>query len=172
LDTRQFGLPDEVEVAASGEVVTKGAQSSLRRSIYLLQRRSTPVTMLELFDAPRMNPNCLSRPQSTVATQALELWNSELVRETSRYFAGRVIEAVGDDVTKQVQRVYLTALSRRPTDEEQAQAAQAVSEFYSYWRGHLETEIPAEPKGDKARWLALANFCHVILNSPEFIYVD
>ena len=143
-----------------------------RRSIYLLRRRSTPLSLLEVYNAPRMELNCVARVHSTVPTQSLQLWNSERVRESARYFAGRVIDAVGEDVGKQVNRVYLTALSRRPTDEERLQGVEAISQLDRRWREHLEQNTPAEPREAKAHWLALATFCHTIINSAEFIYVD
>ena len=99
--------------------MAKCSNAGCRRSIYMLQRRSTPLTMLEAFDAPQLNPNCLKRDQSTVSSQALQLWNSEMLRENARYFAGRVMDAVGEDeLEKQVERVYLMALSRSPSEEE------------------------------------------------------
>ncbi len=132
----------------------------------------TPITILEVFDAPQLNPNCLKRAHSTVSSQALQLWTSDLVRENSRYFAGRVVDAVGADVEKQVERVYVTALSRWPSAEEGKKAGDKIRDLTRYWLEHLEKEIPAEPKEAKAEWLALATFCHTILNSAEFIYID
>ena len=111
LDPIAFGPPDEVEVKSDGEVVAKGTGKGYRRSIYLKQRRSTPVTMLDTFDAPQLRPNCLRRTHSTVSSQALQMMNSEMIRKSSRYMAGRVIDTVGEDVAKQVERVYLAALS-------------------------------------------------------------
>jgi len=151
-------------------VISKG--TGFRRSIYLLQRRSMPLTLLELFDAPRMDPSCLERARSTVPAQALQLWNSEMLREGSRYFGGRVMEEVGDDVDKEIDQVYLTALSRWPTRDERNLGRQALRDLTKYWLEHLEKDIPAKPRPAKARWLALANFCHTILNSAEFIYID
>ncbi len=138
----------------------------------MLQRRTTPMTILKAFDAPQLNPNCLRRAHSTVSSQALQLWNSDMVRENSRYFAGRVLDAVGADVEKQVERVYVTALSRWPSAEERKMAGEKIRDLTRYWLEHLEKEIPAEPKEAKAEWLALATFCHTILNSAEFIYID
>jgi mono/diheme cytochrome c family protein len=172
LEDLPFGPADELEVTPDGEVISKASKTRYRRSIYLLQRRSTPMTLLELFDAPRMDPNCLRRMQSTVPTQALQLWNSEMVRENSRYFAGRVIDSVGDDVEKQIERVYLVALSREPTAEERNLGRRAIEDLDRSWLDHLTNEPPAEPRATKARWLALATYCLAILNSPEFIYVD
>jgi hypothetical protein len=172
LDPRQFGPADEVELTPEGEVISKGTSVGFRRSIYLLQRRSMPLTLLELFDAPRMDPNCLVRARSTVPTQALQLWNSDMLREDSRYFAGRVMEKVGDDIDKQVDQVYLTALSRWPKADEKQLGRQALTDLTKYWLEHLGKEVPAEPRPARARWLALANYCHTILNSAEFVYVD
>ena len=49
----QFGPPDKIEVQPDGEVTAASCgPGGCRRSIYLLQRRSTPLTILEAFDAP------------------------------------------------------------------------------------------------------------------------
>ena len=172
LDTTPFGRPDQVQVESDGEVVGKGSQAGFRRSIYLLQRRSTPSTFLEAFDMPQLNPNCLERAHSTVSSQALEMMNSDLVRESSRYMAGRLIDEVGRDVEKQVERAYLTALCRPPASEEREIAGQTLRELDREWRQHLEKEVPPEPTATKAQWLALANLCHTLLNSAEFLYID
>ena len=172
LDMKEFGFPEEIEVRPNGEVVAKCSGAGCRRSIYMLQRRSKPLTMLQAFDAPQLNPNCLKRGQSTVSSQALQLWNSEMVRDNARYFAGRVMDAVGEEeLEKQVEWVYLMALSRLPSEEEQAKGAADVRKLTRYWREHLEEEVPAEPKQARARWEGLATFCLTILNSAEFIYV-
>ena len=172
LDTTRFGPADEVEVKPDGEVVARPTKDGYRRSIYILQRRSKPVTALETFDAPLLTPNCLLRPHSTVSSQALQLENSELVRDSARYMAGRVIDAAGDDVRKQIERVYWTTLSRPPTVEEAHQAGETLRELTREWRTHLESETPAEPIGNTARWLALSSLCHTYLNSAEFLYVN
>ena len=172
LDTTPFGPADKAEVQPDGEVVSECSQGGCRRSIYTLQRRTKPNTLLEAFDAPQMTPNCLKRGHSTVSSQALQLWNSDVVRKNARYFAGRVIDAVGTDVEKQIDQIYLTALSRWPSEEERAMRVEQVREFTQHWLQHLEKEVPAEPKQIKARWLALATLCHSILNSAEFIYID
>ena len=175
LDGTPFGPPDEFEQTEEGEVVGKPTEKGFRRSIYMLQKRETPLTLLVNFDAPRLDdgsPNCLRRDYSTVSTQALQMLNSDLLRESSRYFAGRVMDAAGDDVERQVDRVYLAALSRPPSAEEKKLGVRALGDLSRYWREHLDKETPAEPKGAKARWLALSAYCHTILNSPDFVYID
>lgn len=167
-----FGPPDKVEVRPDGEVTGPCAPGGCRRSIYLLQRRTTPLTILEAFDAPQLNPNCLQRPVSTVASQALLMWNSDMLRENSRYFAGRVIDRVGGEVEKQIEEVYLRALCRRPSEDERKAASEEVEQLAADWLRVREKDLPAEPRMTKAQWEALATFCHAILNSAEFIYVD
>ena len=175
LDRTPFGPADEVEATPQGEVVSLPSRNGYRRSIYMKQKRETLLTTLTAFDAPRLddgNPNCLKREHSTVATQALQLMNSQLVSESAGYFAGRVMDAVGEDPGKQVEWVYLTALSRRPSDEEREVGRKAIESLKRYWLEHLEQEVPPEPKRAKARWSALGTFCYTILNSPGFIYID
>ena len=65
--------------------------------------------MLEVFDLPPMSPNCIERSYSTVSTQALEMMNSELIRERARYWAGRLIDEFG--LTHEAAR---TKLDRKP----------------------------------------------------------
>ena len=172
LDANPFGPPDEIEVQPDGEVIAKDSPDGQRRSIYVQQRRSRPVTMLEAFDAPQLKPNCLRRTKSTVASQALQMMNSEVLRASSRYMAGRVIDEAGEDPADQVERAYLTALGRLPSGEEQADAESTLAEMTKAWRRRLEEQVPMEPKATKARWLALATVCHTLLNSAEFLYID
>ena len=172
LDTNPYGPPDEIEVKPDGEVIAKDSPEGQRRSIYVQQRRSKPVTMLEAFDAPQLKPNCLRRTKSTVASQALQMMNSEVLRTSSRYMAGRVIDEAGEDPSAQVKRAYLTALGRLPSGEEQADAESTLAEMTKAWRRRLEEQVPMEPKATKARWLALATVCHTLLNSAEFLYID
>lgn len=75
LDRTQFGPPIGVEEDDSGQVVVAG--SVPRRSLYLLQRRTQPVALMQAFDAPVMATNCEARSSSTVATQSLMLMNGE-----------------------------------------------------------------------------------------------
>lgn len=172
LDPKSFGPPDEIDMKSDGEVVAKDASAGQRRSIYLQQRRSRPVTMLEAFDAPQLKPNCLRRSSSTVASQALQMMNSDFLRNSSRYMAGRVIDAVGDDLEAQVERVYQTALGRPPSAEERKDGVFTLSEINRAWRRTLDEQVPMEPKQAKAEWLALATLCHTVLNSAEFLYID
>lgn len=168
LDLTPFGPADDVTVAGNDEVRVDETESGLRRSVYVVRRRKTPVTMLELFDAPRVMLNCLRRPHSTVAPQALQLWNSTMVRSNARLFAKRVLDATGKSVSEQIRRVYLEALSRPPSSEELEIGEAAVLDLRQHWSNYFEQQGVSE----NSILEALATYCHTILNSPEFLYVD
>jgi mono/diheme cytochrome c family protein len=168
LETTQFGAPQPVKQLPDGEVITE----SRRRSIYVSQRRTRPISLLETFDQPFMNPNCVQRGQSVVSSQALHLMNSDLVRDNARFMAGRIADAVGDQPDAQIERAYLLALARKPTAEERRAAREAFDRAIPEWTRKLEADKPAEPVAGRARWLALATLCHTLMNSAEFLYLD
>ncbi len=168
LDTTAFGPADKFKVQPDGEVVT----DSVRRSVFVAHRRTQPLSLLETFDQPFMNPNCVQRGHSVVPSQALHMMNGDLVRENARYMAGRIIDAVGDDAAKQVERAYLLAFARKPSAEETRAAVAALEAMGAEWVKPLEKERPAEPVATRAKWLGLATLCHTLLNAAEFLYVD
>jgi len=172
LNAKHFGPPEEVEVSPNKEVVAKGSEVGFRRGIYLVQRATTPVTLLEVYDLPRMTPNCVERSQSNVSTQALQMMNSGQMWEFARYMAGRVIDEVGEDRNKQVEQVYLRALSRPPTDFEIHESLVTLEELARHWPPRLEKDHVEAPKQATTNWLALAGLCHTILNSANFVFID
>ena len=173
LDETAFGPPVPVEVQPAGEVVGEGSRKQgWPRSIYMLQRRSTPITMLEVFDLPSLSPNCIQRSYSTVPTQLLELINSEVMRERARYWAGRLIDKFGTNQEKQIEQIYLLAYARPPTSEETRLAIRDLAELSKQWDLHLENEKSDAPRAAAARWAALTDFCQATLGSPEFAYID
>jgi hypothetical protein len=56
---------------------TASEADNCRRSIYLFQRRALTYPLMEVFDAAPMNQSCAARTQTTVAPQALALFNGE-----------------------------------------------------------------------------------------------
>jgi mono/diheme cytochrome c family protein len=195
LDKTSYGEPDAVTVRADGLVTANRKESGWRRTVYVQQRRKELPSILETFDLPQMNPNCVSRPNSMVASQALHLLNNGMIRDLAMQFAQRIERAAGDDRYKQVEQVYQSALSRDPTAEETQLALETLSELTVEWERQLTAaatkqavtnptktkpaeEKPAKPKPKdasetlSAETLALANFCHVMMNSAEFLFVD
>ena len=172
LDGTRFGRPARVTKQENGEIVADGTEKGWRRAIYLLKKRRLPVTLLEVFDAPKLAPNCTERRESTVAPQALQMMNGETQIEHSRYLAGRLIDEHPDQARDQVAALYRTVLSRPPTADE-AEAAQAdLATLKESWLTHLEDARHPGPRQATAAWMALGSFAHAMLNSAEFLYID
>ena len=119
-----------------------------------------------------MTPNCTERRQSNVATQALHLMNGSMSWELARYMAGRVVDAADGDRSKLVENVYLRAYGRRPVDHETRTGLAAIDEFRQQWPQRLADDHSDAPRESSALWLAVANYCHAILNSAEFSFID
>ena len=172
LDPTPFGPPDPVEVRDSGEVVPTGSEAGFRRAIYLLKRRKSPATILELFDSPRMSPNCTERASSTVAPQALQMRNGDLVRGHARYLAGRLMDEHPDDPKARVEQLYLRVLSRPPTEMELKLGLEDLENLAEEWEKYLETKNDAAPRAFTAGWSALGSLAHGMMSSGEFLYID
>lgn len=163
LDRSSGGPPDPISVDRNGLVSIRPSRDGRwRRSIYLQYRRTEIPSMMATFDYPVMGPNCLTRSVSTVSPQSLMLMNNEHVRELAVSLADRVESLLGDqrsnDNRKRIDAIYKLALSRPPSDEERQLGIRMLSSL-------SRTE-------DASTSEALAAYCHAILNSAAFIYVD
>ena len=66
--------------------------------------------------------------------------------------------------------MYLIALSRAPTAEEKELGVMALEKFADEWE--KQPAANGTPDRDAAELKALATYCHAILNSAAFLYVD
>lgn len=119
-----------------------------RRTVYAFIKRSFVVPLLETLDLCDTTRSGDKRQVTTVAPQALMLFNGAFVNRQAKYFAERLRKEAGDDPGKQIERAYLLALGRRPTPTEQT----AMQEF--------------------VRRESLEQLCRVVFNLNEFVYVD
>ena len=87
LDTKMFGTPVGLKADDAGQISVSGPD---RRSVYVLNRRTQPVALLEVFDQPVMTVNCSQRVKSTVALQSLLMMNSQTVLNYAAAMADRV----------------------------------------------------------------------------------
>jgi len=181
LNETPFGPADQVDARADGLVTSVGSENGRRRSIYVLQRRTQIPTLLQNFDLPSMNPNCIERPISIVAPQALHLMNNGLVHELSSDFARRVMRETDSSPAAAIERAYRLALSRPPTAAERWLALKAFEQLREHWAKELNKQNEGQQdaksedrnvSGTDAAHHAMANICHAIFNSAEFLYVD
>ncbi|MCH2580885.1 MAG: hypothetical protein MK133_06770, partial [Planctomycetes bacterium] len=82
-------------------------------------------------------------------------------------FAARVLEEAGPEQEKQDRRAYLLVASRPPEKAELESALAGLEALEKKW---LAQEKEAE-QGAAAR-RALENFCHALINSASFLYID
>jgi hypothetical protein len=129
---RRLGGPSEPPERSGG---------SLRRSLYLFQRRDHPPAMQSLFDGPAgMEASCPRRHLSTSPLQPLFLLNSDFAIARGRAMAKRVAAAAGDDPAARIDLAVRLALGRPPDAAEAGWAR----EFFAGFEG-LTGASPESP---------------------------
>ena len=119
-----------------------------RRTIYVFLKRSMVVPMLEVLDLCDTSRTSAKRQNTSVATQALTLFNGDFVNRQAAYFAQRLRREAGEEPANQIDLAYRLAVARPPTRDE----TQILIEF-----------LRREP---------LEQMCRTIFNLNEFVYVD
>jgi hypothetical protein len=162
LEDQRGGPPDAVSVNRQGLVSVDPLENGRwRRSVYLRYRRTEIPSFMDTFDYPVMGPNCVERNVSTVPTQPLMMMNNGHVRELSAAFAARVVKLTRSQnvaASTRVELIYRLALSRSPSAAEKQLGISALKKLRQDWGD------------DSAK--ALETYCHAILNSAAFLYID
>lgn len=172
LNAKVHGAPTVPTVTDDKDVIVEADADGYRRSIYVLRRRQSPVSLMDAFDQPPMTPNCTERRMSNVATQALHMMNGPLTWELSQHMAGRVLDEADGSLDRAVDLIYLRTFTRYPTDEERTIGLNAIEDFRKEWPARLTADANAAPRAATAEWLAVANYSHALLNSAEFSFID
>jgi hypothetical protein len=116
------------------------------RSLFLVHKRSLALPFLQPFDLPDPNVSCGQRDVTTVPAQALQLLNSAFSERMAAALAARVEREAKEG--ERVARSMMLALGRPPSEKERARADE-------FLRRHR-----------------LVDWCRVLLNLNEFVYVD
>ncbi len=142
-----------------------------RRTIYAYIKRGLVVPMLEVLDLADTVNSCPQRQVTTVAPQALSLFNGDFVNEQARYFAGRLQREADPELRDQIELAWRLALCRPPTTTEitamETFCAQEASKLMAEASG--EKRVLSEVEAEQA---ALIQMCRVILNLNEFVYAE
>jgi hypothetical protein len=123
-----------------------GTTSGVRRSVYLFARRNLRDPFLATFDLPDSTLSCPKRERSTTAPQALTLLNADEVMAAASALA-TALEREPEEAAR-IAMAYRRVLGRRPTAEE----SEAGHAFLAH--------------------SPLSEFCRVLFNLSEFVYVD
>ncbi len=147
----------------SGKLDTKSGGPSVpaskpRRSIFTEQRRNSPDPLLDVFDSADGFSSTPERNVTTTPTQALLMINSKDSLARAAEFARRVKSESGDDRESQIALAYRLAFGRDVTEAE----LNTALDFFNRQAA----------RNAAAASSVLSDFCHVLLNSNEFLYVD
>jgi hypothetical protein len=123
-------------------------EKASRRAIYYIVKRSLMVPLMEVLDLCDTARPAAKRQTTSVATQALQLFNGDFVNRQARHFAERLRREAGPDEADRIELAYRLALARKPKPAER----DAMLSFLK--SGTLE------------------EMCRVILNLNEFAYAN
>jgi len=146
--------------AITGELdSTVGGQSgdwskSRRRAVYLKVYRNKSEQVLDVFDAPDGIFTTPIRNVTTTPTQSLFLINGPWMMARAKAFNKRLSADSSATLEQRIVTAYSLAFGRIPTEAETTEAIR----FLQTNSGKSED--------------AFVDFCHVLLNSSEFLYVD
>jgi hypothetical protein len=149
----------DAAIAASGELDPRiggeGGDSgkTARRAIYLKFFRNKQDATLDVFDVPDGQFSAPIRNVTTTPTQSLFMINGPWMLSRAKALASKLDDSSAT-LDQRVTAAYRAALGREPDADE----LRAAREF-------LQTS-------DANASEALVDFCHVLLNANEFLYVD
>nr|AEH26462.1 hypothetical protein [uncultured Acidobacteria bacterium A2] len=153
-------LPREALATASNPAAAWGKSSleeAARRSVYVYVKRSLRPPILMNFDAPDTDSSAAVRFTTTVPTQALGLLNSQFAGEQAALLAKRLDKEAKSTADKVTLAIRLTT-GRLPATQEVIEDVKLIESLQK------EEGLSAQR--------ALEDYCLMILNTNEFIYLD
>ncbi len=155
--TMQKGLGTDGE--NSNGRLSINPEKETRRTVYLPLRRANLPSLLNLFDFGDATTINGKRNITNVAPQALFMMNSNFVAERAGSIARELVDDKTLSASARMERAYLRLLNRKP-------AAGEVDSALSYIDSYKSKYAQAD---EQKAW---QSFCHILLGSNEFIYVD
>lgn len=133
----------------------KATEAQNRRAIYMLNRRSFRMPLLEAFDQPPNSVGCPVRQSTTVPGQSLAMLNGDIPVEQAAALKDRLFREEPTSDESRLNRAWLLVFARPIRADELASA-----------RAFLEAS-PEHPTAEV--WVEL---CLALFNANEFVYVD
>jgi hypothetical protein len=164
LDDKMFGpsVPPHLTPFMQGRGRPAGSgplDGDGRRSIYLGVRRNFLNPMFLAFDYPIPFTTIGHRTVSNVPAQALTMMNNPFIVEEAQRWAKRVLAEQDLTAAQRVEKMYVSAFARPPSEKELNEALM-----------FLEEQGNEYGKADDPR--AWADLCHVLINVKEFIFLN
>ena len=119
-----------------------------RRTIYRWMPRGQRSALLDTFDCPDPSVTAPKRSVTTTPSQALSQWNHSFVLRMADHLAERVKKEVGNDLEKQVDRMWQLVLGRAASENELKRSIELAKEH------------------------GLPLLARVLFNSNEFIWIE
>jgi len=135
---------------------------TLKRSVYVMQKRNRRIPFFALFDGPDPNASTAKRDITTVPTQALYFMNDPFVHARAEKFASRLLKSAPDDRAR-IDFAYRQLFGRIASNEEQADVAE-------FLRDHASA--CADKPADQQSALGWAAYARVLFGSNELLYLD
>ncbi len=129
-----------------------------RRTVYIPLRRANLPTLLNLFDFGDATTVNGKRSLTNVAPQALFMMNSDFVSERAKNIAKSVLDDAKLDNRARIEQIYVRTLDRKP-------AAGEIDGAFTF----MDSLKQKFNRGELEAW---QSFCHVLLTSNEFIYLE
>ncbi len=150
------------DVKAGQSVPGKGwgnsnAADRSRRSVYIFIKRSLIPPELSVFDFPETDTSCEARFLTTQAAQAMNMLNGAFMQEQSTHLANHASQK-SDKLLERLKTAIESAFSRPANNDEIERAAKRIGSLRDKF-GLTEQQVFRE-------------YCLVLLNSNEFIYLD
>lgn len=142
-------------------------KATVRRSVYVLVKRTLGLPELDVLDAADNNEPCPRRFVTTTAPQALTLMNGSFFHEQAGAFAQRLMKDVGVDPRRQVGRAFWLGFGRQPTEDEMSESLDFLRSQEVLISKRSKSEADADPRTE-----ALRAFCLVFMNTNEFVTAD
>jgi len=120
---------------------------------------------LSVFDQPLVAVNCARRDVSALPLQSLTMMNDAFVVEQAGHLARRVIRAAAGAKDRHVRLAFRSVLARTPSAVEEEVCARLLRDQASLFTAARMSAADAEER-------ALAQLCHVLFNTSEFLYVE
>lgn len=125
-----------------------------RRTVYAFVKRALVVPFLEVLDVCDTTRSTELRNRTTIAPQALTLFNGTFVNRQAQHLADRLQQEAGNDPLRQMKLGFRLALGRPPSAAELEKLQHFLADVAS----------AEDPRS------AITQFCRVLLNLNEFVY--